>query len=242
MKRNIFVAFFVFGLVFSVQAQTDKLIVNTDGDVSIPGNVGIGSDSPQARLDLSGDGDVILIPRKTTSGNPADGFDGMLYYNDFSNQFRIHMGGRWKIMAVQNTWEPCANQTCVIQPRTNTGDLFKNKVTTYNLPNVPDHAAEVLVYMWIAKGRIYGYEIDEDVHYQIYTQEGTTKYIQKLAIRDYDNYSWVTNSDNMWFPVTSDKKLYVYPGHSFLRPANDFPPPNGRYLAGIDILGYRVEE
>ncbi len=58
------------------------------------GNVGIGSTSPGARLEIAGDGQTVLIPRKSTAGDPA-GSNGMLYYNSNTNKFRMHQNGAW---------------------------------------------------------------------------------------------------------------------------------------------------
>src|SRR5262249_20343637 len=40
------------------------------------GLVGIGTNSPQALLDINGDGASVLVPRKSTAGDPATGTNG----------------------------------------------------------------------------------------------------------------------------------------------------------------------
>ncbi len=55
------------------------------------GNVGIGVNNPQARLDVGGDG--IIVPRN--NADPA-GVNGKMYYNTVSNKLRIFENGAWK--------------------------------------------------------------------------------------------------------------------------------------------------
>ncbi len=45
-------------------------------------------------LDVSSDGGSILIPRKTTSGDPT-GTPGMIYYNAYNNKFRMFQNTQW---------------------------------------------------------------------------------------------------------------------------------------------------
>lgn len=60
------------------------------------GSVGIGTTSPTgvAKLDVTGDGNTIIIPRKSTAGDPA-GSNGMTYYNSNSQRFRAFENGVW---------------------------------------------------------------------------------------------------------------------------------------------------
>lgn len=83
-----------------------RQLTTTGGSIANPvntilnrnaGNVGIGTTNPQAKLDVAGDGSAILIPRKTTAGDPA-GSNGMIYYNGNSNKFRIFQNGAWQDM------------------------------------------------------------------------------------------------------------------------------------------------
>jgi hypothetical protein len=58
-------------------------------------SVGIGTETPQATLDVVNDGGAILVPRKSTAGDPAVGINGMIYYNANANRFRIFQNGGW---------------------------------------------------------------------------------------------------------------------------------------------------
>lgn len=59
------------------------------------GYLGIGTATPSARLDVDSDGGSILIPRKSTAGDPT-GINGMIYYNANMAKFRVYEGGAWK--------------------------------------------------------------------------------------------------------------------------------------------------
>jgi len=78
--------------------EYDELLASGNAYLAInSGRVGIGTDTPDAILDIAGDGEVILIPRKSTSGDPA-GIEGMIYYNSDSDKFRIYENGSWRDM------------------------------------------------------------------------------------------------------------------------------------------------
>ena len=64
-------------------ATTTSLIINDAG------NVGIGTSSPQAKLDVNG---TMLLG--SLSGDPS-GANGMIYYNTTTNKFRGYENGAW---------------------------------------------------------------------------------------------------------------------------------------------------
>jgi len=79
--------------------EYDELRVSGNTYLAVDsGGVGIGTDTPGAILDIVGDGEAILIPRKSTAGDPAAGIEGMIYYNSNSNKFRIYQNGSWQDM------------------------------------------------------------------------------------------------------------------------------------------------
>ena len=82
--------------------NTPGLVLNQSG------NVGIGIESPQTVLDVNSDGGTIRVPRKSTTGNPASGSEGMLYYNDADDSFRVYQGAAgWTDTAGTDPPGPC---------------------------------------------------------------------------------------------------------------------------------------
>ncbi len=81
----------VFGIARSSNSGASwspSFVVKTD-----TGYVGIGTNAPQASLDVAGTG-AILFPRGQTGNRPA-GIDGMIRYNSVSGKFEGHQGGNW---------------------------------------------------------------------------------------------------------------------------------------------------
>jgi hypothetical protein len=99
--------------------------------------------------------------------------------------------------------------------------------STYNIPkDIPVSAKEILIYVWVRKGRGGG---DARRVYKIYTSDGSRDYVKKLDCYQYDQHSWTYNSDNQWFPLTSKRKIYV----------NLNGDVTGNKVSGIEIIGYR---
>ena len=69
----------------AAQTFTSSVTVSTNFFVT-GGNVGIGTMTPGALLDITGDGSTVLVPRKSTAGDPLTGANGMIYYNANSGQ------------------------------------------------------------------------------------------------------------------------------------------------------------
>ncbi|MCW1309674.1 MAG: hypothetical protein QXP04_03180, partial [Candidatus Nanoarchaeia archaeon] len=86
----------------SYNFSSSKFVISSLSSVDIAiaagngsgGKVGIGTFSPQAKLDIYGDGETILLPRKTTYGDPS-GINGMIYYNQNIGKFRCYQNNSW---------------------------------------------------------------------------------------------------------------------------------------------------
>ncbi|MCM2280955.1 MAG: hypothetical protein NDI61_03815 [Bdellovibrionaceae bacterium] len=73
---------------------TNGLAVGTTQLVVSGGNIGLGTASPEAQLDIAGTG-AILIPRGTTAQQPGTPVNGMLRYNSTTNKFEARENGAW---------------------------------------------------------------------------------------------------------------------------------------------------
>ena len=98
---------------------------------------------------------------------------------------------------------------------------------SYTIPNsIPSEANEVLV---LAVGR-QGYGLrDIDTYLKIYTLEGLSHYEQYIYMHSYNQDAYNTVSDNLWFPMTSNRRIYL-----------QVPTRNGAHSwVGLYAIGYR---
>ena len=66
------------------------------------GNIGIGTSSPVASLDLSARTDAVIVPTGTTAQRPTTAVNGMVRYNSDLNSLETY---------AVNAWQPLGNQT-----------------------------------------------------------------------------------------------------------------------------------
>ncbi len=67
------------------------------------GYVGIGTDSPSSELDVAGTVTMenLILPVKSTTGDPASPVEGQIYVNTYDNKVRVYADGAWRDLA---TW------------------------------------------------------------------------------------------------------------------------------------------
>jgi hypothetical protein len=111
------------------------------------------------------------------------------------------LAGRIAELEAGNAWHPLSSPH-------NFGSLPRHADTvSFNLPpEVPPTAREVLVYVWLGSGESDGSAV---AHYEIYTQQGETKYFQYILWFKYPQNAISFNSDNLWIPLTSSRQILV---------------------------------
>ncbi len=114
MKR-LQLAFFASLLALPAHAQSNFYVNSTNG------NVGIGSTSPMASLDLSQRTDAIILPIGTSGDRPATGINGMLRYNATSPVVEAY---------INNSWAPLLTGTGVVTSISGDGALISNSSST----------------------------------------------------------------------------------------------------------------
>ena len=107
-----------------------------------------------------------------------------------------------------------------------TSNLQHAGTLAYTIPRViPSTAREVLVL-----ASIYcGYTPTIYQHIKIYTQQGTNHYEKYLFMFSHAQDAINTNSDNMWFPMTTNRRIYM-----------EIPSAHGGHCGGLlKAIGYR---
>ena len=87
-------------------------------------------------------------------------------------------------------------------------DLRQPNTFTFDIPSViPSTANNVLVYAAFSCGYA---NRGVSQHIKIYTKDGSEQHYSKyLFMLTYDQYAHNTNSENMWFPMPADHKVYM---------------------------------
>ncbi len=106
--------------------------------------------------------------------------------------------------------------------------LLSRQLTAFEFPSeIPATAREVLIYVKIFSGNN-GPSLPAD--FLLYTQEGDRKYSQLLYWFRYPQDAVGFNSENLWFPLTGERKIYIRLDGT----------PSGKNSGGkIVVLGYR---
>ena len=108
-------------------------------------------------------------------------------------------------------------------------DTSKVGTQSFGLPEIiPQGAREVLIYASLQVGNSNPHDVHDDI--KIFTVDGSNEYAQYIAIHTYRQNAWVTNSSNMWFPVTNTREIAVAMPQIFERVHVHF------YLS---VIGYR---
>ena len=116
--------------------------------------------------------------------------------------------------------------TSVPLTRIGSNNLQHAGTLAYTIPSViPSTAREVLV----LAGIHCGHTPQLHQHIKIYTQQGTRRFEKYLQMYSYPQNAVNTNSDNMWFPMTTNHRIYM-----------EIPSAHGSNCEGqLNAIGYR---
>ena len=78
----------------------------------------------------------------------------------------------------------------------------------YDIPSViPSNAKEVLVLASLQVGT--SGPSHQMQYVKIYTQQNSEQYEKYIVLKAYEHNAWYVNSDNLWFPMTSGRQVFV---------------------------------
>ena len=102
---------------------------------------------------------------------------------------------------------PAVNWTSVPMTSIGSSQLRHTGTLTYDIPSViPSGAKEVLVLASVQAG----YSGPDRSHYiKIYTQQNHRQYEKYIMLHSFGQNAWSANSDNLWFPMTSGRQVFV---------------------------------
>ena len=99
------------------------------------------------------------------------------------------------------------NWTSVTKTSIGSSNLQHASTMTFTIPNIiPSSASEVLIFV----GAHSGYSGRGPYHdLKVFTQIGTTRYEKYLTLFSWDQDAHNTNSENMWFPMPPNRRVYL---------------------------------
>ena len=104
---------------------------------------------------------------------------------------------------------------------------FEKAVYDFDLPeDLPRSAREILLFIFVDIGWS---KPNRRISLKVFTQVDGRHQAHYMSLHTYEQHSFSTNSDNIWLPVGSDRKVYV-----------DVPHTCERGLEGcVCLIGYR---
>lgn len=106
-------------------------------------------------------------------------------------------------------------------------NMLSSSTQSFVIPTaVPSTAKEVLVYV----NTYMGYSTSRRAHLKVYTESSPTRRFEKyLAIHTYSQEAYATASDNMFFPMPNNRRVYVRLSRAL----------TGNVFGYINVIGYR---
>ena len=107
---------------------------------------------------------------------------------------------------IQQYYHP-VNWTSVTKTSIGSSDLRHASTMTFTIPNIiPSSAREVLIFVGIHSGTS---DRGPNHDLKVFTQIGTNRYEKYLTLYSWTQDAWNTNSDNMWFPMPPNRRVYL---------------------------------
>ena len=106
-------------------------------------------------------------------------------------------------------------------------NMLSTSTQSFIIPaSFPTTAKEVLVYVYVTKGR----SSSGFAQMKIYTEASSTRqFVKYLPIKTYNQGAYSTVSENMWFPLTTNRRIYVSVSDTL----------TGNIVGYVNIIGYR---
>ena len=100
------------------------------------------------------------------------------------------------------------NWTSVTMTSIVSSRLRSTGTLAYDIPSViPSSAKEVLLLASVRVG--YSFPRDRNHYIKIYTEQGSQQYEKYIFLTSYPHSGWSSNSDNLWFPMTTGRQMFV---------------------------------
>ena len=97
--------------------------------------------------------------------------------------------------------------TSVTKHHIGTSNLQHASTMTFTIPHIiPSSAREVLIFVGASSGHSNRGPYND---LKVFTQIGTTKYEKYLTLYSWTQDAWNTNSENMWFPMPPNRRVYL---------------------------------
>ena len=110
--------------------------------------------------------------------------------------------------------------------RLGTINMGSTSTQSYTIPSTVPTAKEVLVYIYVYMGTSSSLFSTMEVHTEVNT---TRKFVKYLPLRTWSQNAISSVSENMWFPLTSNRRLYVKLSVAL----------TGSLYGFVNIIGYR---
>ncbi len=110
------------------------------------------------------------------------------------------------IQVIAARWTPIAKTKII----TNMLLSYPGVTESYMIPHaVPHYATDVLFYASVECGRT-SPQASQSITIFTKGPRGSPRYKKYLLVHSYPQAAWSFNSDNMWLPLTRNRRVYVY--------------------------------